>query len=221
MLGWGGEFLSEKSSRAFRIDDKTVDRALALPFLALALASLLQSLWVQGELLRLQLLCSVPLNVLAAHSFWVRGPALEPTAMSEVVVPSLSFLLPFLILNQGLLFGATFSFPELFPATIVGLIWSFVSLTYLRRSFAIFPTVRGVVVKGPYRLVRHPLYLGELLYLIGAMMLGFNLLSLGLLALALVLLKLRIDLEERKMMTQAAYCAYAQRVRHRLLPLIY
>ena len=37
----------------------------------------------------------------------------------------------------------------------------------LGRCFGILPDVRGLVVRGPYRLVRHPLYLGELTAAIG------------------------------------------------------
>jgi protein-S-isoprenylcysteine O-methyltransferase Ste14 len=92
---------------------------------------------------------------------------------------------------------------------------------YLRQSFAVLPTVRGVVVDGPYSIVRHPLYLGEVLYLFGAMMLAFSILSIGLFALTLLLLSSRIGMEEKKMMTQADYREYRLRVKYRLLPFVY
>lgn len=221
-MGHGGSEVSVRiSSRSFLIDDKKVDRALSLPFLALAIMSMVQSFLVEEPLLRLQLLLSVPLNLLAAYSFWVRRTASEPTLMSEVLVPTVTFLMPFLVLNLGLAIEQPYSLPALFPIAIFGLAWAFVSLSYLRRSFAVLPTVRGVVVGGPYGLVRHPLYLGEVLYLFGAMMLAFSLLSLALFALTLLLLKWRIEMEERKMMTHAEYREYRSRVRYRLLPFVY
>ncbi len=208
-------------NRQFIIDDEKVDKALSLPFLALAMMSFVQLFLVESHLLVAQLLLSVPLNLLAAYSFWIRRPAMVPTFLSEVLVPAMSFLMPFVILNLGLVVDLPYSLPFLFPVCLLGLAWALVSMFYLRRSFAVLPTVRGVVKEGPYKLVRHPLYLGEALYLFGAMMLAFGPVSLALFALTLVLLKMRIDMEERKMMTQAEYREYRLRVRYRLIPFVF
>ena len=40
--------------------------------------------------------------------------------------------------------------------------WLLASVAALGRCFGVLPEVRGLVVRGPYRLVRHPVYLGEL-----------------------------------------------------------
>jgi protein-S-isoprenylcysteine O-methyltransferase Ste14 len=48
-----------------------------------------------------------------------------------------------------------------------GLAFSLASVAVLGRCFGILPDVRGLVVRGPYRLVRHPLYLGELTAALG------------------------------------------------------
>jgi protein-S-isoprenylcysteine O-methyltransferase Ste14 len=44
---------------------------------------------------------------------------------------------------------------------LIGTAGSILTLTWLRRSFAIFPQAREMVTAGPYNFVRHPLYLAE------------------------------------------------------------
>ena len=50
---------------------------------------------------------------------------------------------------------------------LAGLAFAFGSVAVLGRCFGILPDVRGLVMRGPYRLVRHPLYLGELAAALG------------------------------------------------------
>jgi protein-S-isoprenylcysteine O-methyltransferase Ste14 len=50
---------------------------------------------------------------------------------------------------------------------ILGTLWTIWSLAFLGRCFGLFPEVRGLVQRGPYRLVRHPVYLGELISAVG------------------------------------------------------
>ncbi len=56
---------------------------------------------------------------------------------------------------------------------IAGLALSIVSLACLGRCFGLFPEVRGLVVRGPYRWVRHPLYLGEMVTALGLVLSAF------------------------------------------------
>jgi protein-S-isoprenylcysteine O-methyltransferase Ste14 len=44
-----------------------------------------------------------------------------------------------------------------------GMIWALYSLSYLRNKFAIVPEARGLETAGPYHLMRHPIYLGEIM----------------------------------------------------------
>jgi protein-S-isoprenylcysteine O-methyltransferase Ste14 len=56
------------------------------------------------------------------------------------------------------------------PADIIatiGLAYSVWGLAYLRRSFSIIPEARRLVTGGPYKLSRHPVYLGEVVTAIG------------------------------------------------------
>ena len=41
-------------------------------------------------------------------------------------------------------------------------VWLLVAALFLGRCFGILPEARGLVTAGPYRLVRHPVYLGEI-----------------------------------------------------------
>jgi protein-S-isoprenylcysteine O-methyltransferase Ste14 len=50
---------------------------------------------------------------------------------------------------------------------ILGMVWAVWSLRYLDRNVSVLAQARGVVVHGPYRWVRHPLYVGELVSSLG------------------------------------------------------
>lgn len=92
------------------------------------------------------------------------------------------------------------------------------SLLALGRCFAILPGARGVVARGPYRLVRHPAYLCELVMLGGAAVALGPALGPALLVAAALLVALRIAAEEGPLRQLDAYRAYAARVRYRLVP---
>ena len=49
----------------------------------------------------------------------------------------------------------------------LGILLQLVAKIHLGRSFALLPANRGVVCSGPYKWVRHPIYLGYLLVHIG------------------------------------------------------
>jgi protein-S-isoprenylcysteine O-methyltransferase Ste14 len=53
---------------------------------------------------------------------------------------------------------------------IAGTLFTIWSLATLGRCFGLFPEVRGLVTHGPYRLVRHPVYLGEIVSAMGLLL---------------------------------------------------
>jgi len=96
--------------------------------------------------------------------------------------------------------------------------WAMASLLTLGKSFALLPGVRTLVVSGPFRLLRHPIYLGEI-SMIGACGLardGWT--ALGWMGAAAALVVPRVIAEERVLSVESAWGAYAARVRWRILP---
>ena len=50
---------------------------------------------------------------------------------------------------------------------VAGTTWSVWSLRYLGRNLSVIAQARGVADRGPYRIVRHPLYTGEIVSALG------------------------------------------------------
>jgi protein-S-isoprenylcysteine O-methyltransferase Ste14 len=100
----------------------------------------------------------------------------------------------------------------------VGVVWLLASVLALGRCFGILPEARGLVTRGPYRIVRHPVYLGEIGICAGLVIgapTAWNL-TCGALLLGAQLVRMR--LEERALEHEfPAYAAYAAAT-PRLLP---
>jgi protein-S-isoprenylcysteine O-methyltransferase Ste14 len=88
----------------------------------------------------------------------------------------------------------------------------------LRRSFGVVAANRGVKRSGPYMLVRHPMYLGYMITHIGMLLLSPLWWNAGLYAAAWIAQVARLMAEERLLLQDEAYKAYAGQVRYRLLP---
>lgn len=100
--------------------------------------------------------------------------------------------------------------------SIPGLLLALWSLTALGRSFSIAPEDRGIVVRGPYRFVRHPMYTGEFLSCLGLCLAASTAWNWIVLLAFAILLTSRIEAEERVL---AGYVLeYASTVPWRLLP---
>lgn len=92
------------------------------------------------------------------------------------------------------------------------------SLAALGASFGVLPAVRGVVGRGPFRVVRHPIYACELAMVTACVAASSHPLRWLPLLSAVLLVVVRIGIEERLLMAQAGYESYRNGVRWRLVP---
>jgi protein-S-isoprenylcysteine O-methyltransferase Ste14 len=104
----------------------------------------------------------------------------------------------------------------------MGMLLSILALSWLGRSFSIFPQARRLVTTGPYRVVRHPLYLSEFLVALGAMW-QFSQPWAALIVIGAFATQVpRMRFEEQILMKQfPQYTEYAMRTKWRLLPFAY
>ena len=95
---------------------------------------------------------------------------------------------------------------------------SFASLVSLGRWFGVRPALRGLATKGPYRFVRHPMYLAYVVADIGYNLQEWNYGTLILVAAGWASMIYRIYAEERLLSHDPTWADYAARVRYRLIP---
>lgn len=89
---------------------------------------------------------------------------------------------------------------------------------FLGRSFGLLPANRGVVVAGPYGLVRHPMYLGYFISDVGFLLARFSLWNLGVHLLYFAFQIVRTIREDRLLKQDPKYAEYAERVPWRIVP---
>ncbi len=104
---------------------------------------------------------------------------------------------------------------------LVGNGFAVLILIRLGRSFSILPESRKLVTTGPYKVVRHPLYLAEAVATLGAMITFLSPWVLVLVAVQMTLQLVRISYEERVL--RQTFPEYAKYARHtfRLIPGVY
>jgi protein-S-isoprenylcysteine O-methyltransferase Ste14 len=81
--------------------------------------------------------------------------------------------------------------------TISGIAIAIYSLSMLGRSFSIIPQARKLVQTGPYKFVRHPVYLGELISILGVVLARLSIVAIALYCLLTALLIYRALQEEK------------------------
>jgi protein-S-isoprenylcysteine O-methyltransferase Ste14 len=152
---------------------------------------------VRHESIRSRLLHIVPLAV-AMGLLWLPRPLLR-------------------LLGERVLPGAAWTFWMGAAATLAGLLFSVLARAYLGGNWSGTVTVKEnheLVTSGPYSVVRHPIYTGLLLAIMGSAFARGDLAGVAAVALAFWALWRKLHIEERWMREQFGeeYVAYSQRV---------
>jgi protein-S-isoprenylcysteine O-methyltransferase Ste14 len=171
-----------------------------------------------GHITGLLLLASELLVVLLTI---VRRPAVKvDRTWGARIVATVSLLGPPLLDPTG---GTTGAVPDAWTAPLsgCGLLIVVLAKVSLGRSFGLMPAIRGVVSGGPYRLVRHPIYLGYLITHVAFVAGHPTVWNILVLAIADTALIIRAGYEERTLEADPQYIQYQERVQWRLVPGVY
>ena len=142
-------------------------------------------------------------------------PRVRARGVREVMVPVIATLFPFLLLLSSAhpvvaqrpgLQETVFWVMTLATGFTVWALWC------LRRSFSITVEVRELVTFGPYRLVRHPVYLGEIIAVAAVCLWRFSTINVVLWVVFAALQLVRARMEEHKLAAAIPeYSDYARR----------
>jgi protein-S-isoprenylcysteine O-methyltransferase Ste14 len=168
---------------------------------------LVRSLWVAETLVYVVFLVSYAIRI---------DPIERSRGLKETIIPLIGGVLPFTLLSSPpslLTAGNWLMIYIIFywmTATTALTIWG---LWTLRCSFSITVEVRALITNGPYRWIRHPVYMGEILTALAVTTWRFSILNLALFTLFVIIQLLRARSEEAKLSRVfAAYSIYAARV---------
>ena len=105
--------------------------------------------------------------------------------------------------------------------TFLGGMMGIVSTLSLGKCFGILPVYRGVQTSAAYRFVRHPIYASYILLDSGIVITYPSWENFLVFCMAILLFVLRIRYEEDVLQQADAYLAYQQKVKFKLIPLVY
>jgi protein-S-isoprenylcysteine O-methyltransferase Ste14 len=130
------------------------------------------------------------------------SPRDRSRGVREIIIPLIGGVLPFALLlsppypavlgHRSFFYGVLWGMTGATTLTIAGM-WA------LRRSFSITVEARRLVTTGPYRFIRHPIYLGEILAAAGVAIIRLSLANGIILGIFIVIQLLRARWEEKKL----------------------
>jgi len=158
------------------------------------------------------------------------GPGAEQETSQKIIqsLAALAFIAMFIVsaLDHRFAWSSVPPFVVALGDILVVLGLYFVFLVFKENTFASGTIEVGaeqrVIATGPYAIVRHPMYIGALVMLVGVpLALGSLWGLLALVPMTLVLVFRLLDEEKFLAKNLAGYSDYQNKVRHRLLPLIW
>ncbi len=137
---------------------------------------------------------------------------------------SILFSLPSFII-AGLSFRLAIEQPiwDFFPSLlfISGTSFTIISFLFLGNSFSFFPALRNIKTKGPYSIIRHPGYLGEIIMVFACCITIEKWFALILFLLLIIFIRIRIHEEEKILILKESYREYTKNVTWKLIPFIW
>lgn len=149
--------------------------------------------------------------VVAAFTFFiaVRPESRRPSRAPLAFVACAAALVLVVILRQPSGSSTTLVLAGDFVA-LVSYVWLLASVLALGKCFGILPEARGLVTRGPYRFVRHPVYLGELGAVLGFVIGAPTFWNIGVLVAFYAAQAVRMRLEEQALTREfPEYAGYA------------
>jgi protein-S-isoprenylcysteine O-methyltransferase Ste14 len=104
---------------------------------------------------------------------------------------------------------------------IVAVVFQILGVLSLNRSLAVVAANRAIKTRGMYAFVRHPLYMSYFPLFFGYLIYNASPVNFVITVFAIALIFLRIEAEEKLLLNDQEYQAYAHKVRWRLLPFVY
>jgi protein-S-isoprenylcysteine O-methyltransferase Ste14 len=146
-------------------------------------------------------------------------PHVQDRSLATGIAVAISYGYPYAQLVYLGISGGQPGLP-LVGATLVtlGAVLSLASLFSLGKLFGVRPALRGLVTQGPYRFVRHPMYLSYIVADLGYNLQEWTPVTISMVILGWASLLYRIQVEEQILSLHGGWEAYAGRARYRLFP---